>query len=149
MGAGHFHIGPAVADAHYAAVHRGEDGAEGGTDDAGNATQTHQGAGDQRSGGTGGNQCGDVIPVPEEDDGLHHRRIALEAHHVRRLLVAADDFRGVYDFQPFPVIVFPFQFLPEEDFVSGEHQVQVRIGFQGVQGSVNRGFGAVVSAETV
>ena len=112
-------------------------------------SQAHQGAGHQGAGGAGGHHPGDVVLVPEQDDGLHHRAVPLEAHHVGGLFVAADDFGRVDDLEAGGVIGLPLQLFPEDGLVPGEDEVQVRILRKGGEGACDGRLGRMVAAETV
>ena len=149
MSRGDFYIGPTVANAHKPPVHGGKQGTEGRTDDAGNTAQTYQGAGYQGSGGAGGYHAGNIVPVPEQDDGFHHGGVPLEAHDVRGFFLTANHFRSMDNFQAVFVEGFSFQLLLQEELVAGEHYMQVREGAQRSQGAFYRSLRAVVAAKTV
>ena len=138
-----------VAHAHDAAVHRRKKRAERRADHSGNTADTHECAGHQRPRRTGGNHGGDVVAVPQENDALHHGGVALEPHHVRGLLITADHFGSMLDFQTGGVVLLALQALAKDGLVSGEDEVQVRVGGQGTDSGFYRSFGAVVAAEAV
>ena len=149
VGRCHFDVGPAVTNAHNPSVHGGEERAEGRADDPRNAAEPHQRARYQGTGGAGGNHGGNVVAVAEEDDALHHGRVALEADDVGGLFITADDLRRIYNLQAGSIVGLSLQALAKDGFISREDDGKVRVLRQGCQGAFYGCFGAVVPAKTV
>ena len=113
------------------------------------AAEADEGARHEGAGGAGGDEARDVVLVPQEHDGLHHRAVALEPHHVGGLFVAADDFRRMDDFQPGGVESLAFQLFPEGRLISREDEAEVGVFRKAGEGARHGRFRRMVAAEAV
>ncbi len=143
------YVSAAVADSYDSSVHGRENGAEGGADDAGEATYAHESSCDEGSGGTGAYEARDRIVVAQHHDGLHHGAVALQPDGVGGLVFAGYDIGGVEYLDALGRVLALGKFGLQDLFVAREDEIEVVEVPKGSDGSVDIGLRAAVASEAV